>query len=189
MLRLFTEALGVYLLSRMPGAPDTLTVSYALPGAMPGKDAVNLFLCSLAEDAELRENEKQYERVGAEWIAVPPPLRLKCTYIVSAWPAGEDKEEAALVQSGLLSAAYALLVSSGTLPSAFIPEPMKAPGLPKPIIALTDNTLAGSPEFWTSFGCAFRPAFTFSATISIPSAVQDYGYIVEGLDVGYKFGS
>ena len=186
MLRLFTEALGSYVLSRISHASGALVASYALPGAIPGKDAINLFLCALAEDAMLRDNEKQYERSGAEWIAVPPPLRLKCTYIISAWPAAGDKEEAALVQSRLISAAYAVLVSTGTLPAAFLPEPMKDPNLPKPVFALTENTLAGSPEFWASLGCAFRPAFTFNATISIPETAEEYGYLVDGLDIGYQ---
>ena len=185
MLRLFTEALGAFILQRLTDLPQAPAISYALPGAVPGKDALSLFLCTIAEDADLRSNEKLYEQTAFGWVAVQPPLRLKCSYIVSAWPAADDKEEAALSQARLLGSVYSALLSAGSMPLSFLSAPLNSAGLPKPVIALTENALSNRPEFWISVGCAFRPSFSFTATVSVPAAGDSREYTVEGLDIGY----
>jgi len=186
MLKDFTEALGRYLVSRMAAMPEKPVASFSLPGAVAGQNALSIFLSAMAEDLDLRSSEPQYERQGLELVALPPPIRLRCTFIVSAWPAAnKPPEEAAFAQLQLLGEAYRLMASLKTLPTAVLPEPMKGPGLPKPAIALVEDGLSGKPEFWTSAGCAFRPAFAFAATISLPVTERQYDHLVEEVRVDY----
>lgn len=186
MLRLFTESLGAFLLSRLSTLPEKPVVSFALPGAIPGQNALNIFLSTMMENAELRSNEPQYDRTEFGAFAVPPPLRLKCTYIVSAWPATEDPNQAAFIQQELLSEAYRVLAAFNKLPPAFIPAPMKADGLPAPVIELQKGEFQNRPEFWIAAGCAFHAAFSFTATVSLPAVAERYDHLVEELQIGYQ---
>ena len=188
ILRSFTTALGEFLVARLSDTPEKPAASFALPGSLAGKNAINIYLCSIVDDADLRSNETKYELRGDEWIARRPPLRLKCTYIVSAWPAAENPEEAALSQTNMLCAAYSALALSNTVPASYLPAPMKATGMPRPVISIEENTLTGSPEFWTSAGCKFHPAFSFTASVSLPTDEEHFDNVVEGLQIDYKLG-
>jgi len=183
---MFTEALGAYLTVRMADIPEKPVISYGLPGAVDGKNAVCLYLYAMAEDAVLRTNDKNYARVAGAWVASPLPLRLKCGFIVSAWPAVTAASESLLIQQNLLSAVFGVLVSMSTVPSAYMPALLKTDDLQKPVIALSSNELPKNPEFWVSLGCHYRPSFTFDATVSLPVAESQYDHVVEGLDIAYR---
>ncbi|MCL1905413.1 MAG: DUF4255 domain-containing protein [Clostridiales bacterium] len=186
MLRLFTESLGAFLLSRLSGMPENPVMSFSLPGAVSGRNALNIFLSDMAENAELRSNEPEYDRSEFGFFALKPPLRLKCTYIVSAWPATGDTNEASLIQQELLSEAYRVLSSFSKLPAAFIPAPLKADDLPAPVIEFPKNVFQNRPEFWVSAGCAFHTAFSFCATVSLPAVQESYDHLVEEVQIGYQ---
>ena len=159
--------------------------SYALPGTRKGQNALCVYLCSMTEDADLRSNEKEYERIGDAWLSIQPPLRLKCTYIVSAWSDKPNPEDAALMEIRLLSRAFAVFASSTSIPAAYLPSPLKAAGLPKPIVVPVDNDLAKQPDFWSLVGSAFRPSFSLSATVSIPVEEVHFDHVVEDLQIKY----
>lgn len=188
MLRLFSEALGDYLAARLSDMPEKPVSSFSLPGTVAERNALSIYLTFIAEDAELRSNEEQYERTELGWISNPPPLRLKCTYVVSAWPTSDHPAEAALVRLRLLGRAFALFASVGALPAAYLPAPMKASGLSRPVITLSKDDLPRRPEFWTSAGCVFQPAFAFAATISLPVTEERYDDVVEKVKIDYQTG-
>jgi hypothetical protein len=183
---LFTESLGVFLISRLSKTPENPVVSFGLPGFVAERNALNLFLSAIVENADLRSNEPEYDRSEFGWYAKKPPLRLKCTYIVSAWPGTEDPSEAALIQQELLSGAYRVLASFSKLPATFIPAPLKAGNLPAPVLELPKSEFQNRPEFWISVGCAFRAAFSFSATVSLPLVEESYDHLVEDLEIGIQ---
>jgi len=185
MLRMFTEAFGQYLISRLSDMPEKPVVSYALPGAVPGRNALNIYMISMEEALELRTNEQRYEMRGLEWVASQPPLRLLCKYIVSAWPASGDPAEAALGQLRLLNAAYKVVAKLKTMPAASLPPELKEPGLPLPVIALVKDDLSSRPDFWISAGCSFHPAFAFSAALSLPVEQEQYDHVVEEVITDY----
>jgi len=186
LLRLFTETLGAFLTSRLSHLSEKPVASFALPGSVAGENALSLFLAAMTEDEDLRSNDGIHERVGLEWVTKLPPVRLKCTYIVSAWPASSDPAESALAQLRLLSAAFKIFASIHTLPPGWLPEPFKAPGLPEPVISLAKDDLSASPEFWAATGCLFHSAFAFTATISLPADDAAYDHVVEDVLVDYE---
>ncbi|MCL1873321.1 MAG: DUF4255 domain-containing protein [Clostridiales bacterium] len=186
MLKLFTEALGEFLTERLTDLPEKPVVSFALPGTVAGQNAVNIFLTSIKEDPDLRSNDLQYKREELGWITTRPPLRLKCTYLISAWPMAADPVIAILDQYQLLSAAFTVIATVKKLPAAFIPAPFSAYDLPEPVIELSDDQLHLDPAFWTALDCAFRPAFSFSATISLPIAGEHFDYGVDKINSEFK---
>ena len=186
MLKLFSEAFGAFLISRLADMPENPVATFGLPGSVAGRNAVNLFLSSIVEDAELRTNEPEYERSEFGFIALKPPLRLKCTYIISVWPSTEDRNKAALIEHALLSEAYRVFTYFSKMPSAFIPESMKVDDLPAPVLAIPKGEFQNKPEFWTSAGCVFHTAFSCTATVSLPAIQDSYDHMVEEVQVGYK---
>jgi len=165
--------------------PENPVASYALPGNVAGRNALNLFLASMIENAELKKNEPEYNRSEFGFIAILPPLRLKCTYIISAWPATEDREESVLIQQELLSETYRVLSFTPKLPSAFIPACMKVENLPAPVIEVPKSVFQNAPEFWTANSCAFHTAISCTATVSLPAIQQNYDHMVEEVQIGY----
>ena len=186
MLKLFTEALGKFITARLASMPEKPVASFGLPGSVMGENAINIFLTAIAEDAELRSNEPQLERAAFGWVETKPPLRLKCTYLVSAWPVFPEGHTSALMQARLLGAAYAVIASASKLPGAFIPAPLKAAGLPAPVIAMPINAVPPPPDFWISAGCSYHAAFSFTATVSLPNAEERYDHVVEEVRIDYQ---
>ena len=186
MLKLFTESLGAFLTSALADMEERPVVSFVLPGAVAGKNALSLFLSSMVENTDLRSSEVKYAQSEYGAVAIRPPIRLKCNYVVSVWPVSDNLVEAAFVQMRLLSAAYSVLSSVNTLPQAFIPEIIKSQDIPKPVIAISKDDLHNRPEFWTSSGCMYHPAFSLSATIALPIAEEHYEHIVKGVKTDYK---
>ena len=187
-MRTFSEALGAYLTDQLSGLSEKPVVTYGIPGVAAGKNAVSLYLSTMTEDVALRSYERNYERVAGAWVSSPLPLRLKCGYVVTAWPDSQNPSEADLVRQDLLSAAYGVLVGMSTVPSAYLPAPLKQEDLQKPVVALAEYKAIKDPQYWASFGCVFQPAFFLHATVSLPVAQQSYDHVVDGLDITYKNG-
>jgi len=186
LLRLFSEALGSFLISRLADMPEKPVASFSLPGDVAGRNALSLFLSSIVENAELRSNEPEYDRSEFGFVALKPPLRLRCTYVISAWPSTENRKEAALIGHELLSEAYRVFTFFPKMPTAFIPEPMRVDDLPAPVLELPKGEFQNRPEFWTSNGCVFHTAFSCTATVSLPAIQDIYDHVVEEVQVGYK---
>lgn len=186
MLKLFTEALGEFLTARLAGMPEKPEASFGLPGSVIGKNAVSIFLYAMEEDAELSSAEPQLERTAFGWVATKPPLRLKCTYLVSAWPEFPEGHTSALMQARLLGAAYAVFASTSKLPSAYVPAPLKAGGLTAPVIAMPKNAVPPPPEFWLASECTFHTAFSFTATVALPFVDGRYDHVVEEVQIDYQ---
>src|SRR6266550_4331337 len=62
----------------------------------PQQTTVDLFLYDVRENAELRSNEPTITRSNGQATVTPPPLRIACSYLVTAWPSGTG--EVALLQ-------------------------------------------------------------------------------------------
>jgi hypothetical protein len=71
------ELAAADILFDRPSDPFTLT-----------KTTMDLFLYDVRENTELRSNEHVVERRNNQSIIHPAPLRLNCSYLVTAWPVG-----------------------------------------------------------------------------------------------------
>src|SRR5205814_7370365 len=73
-----------------PAVPTTLgnaDVSFETPDRnfTPAQATVNLFLYEVKENRDLRDPTPVIEKVGTAFVRRPPPVRLDCSYIVTAW--------------------------------------------------------------------------------------------------------
>jgi hypothetical protein len=148
----------------------------------PGRSAINLFLYDVRENTELRSNEQQKERVGNQTIVHPAPLRLNCSYLVTAWPFGGA--ELALQEHRLLAQVLRVFGQYPTIPTQFLQGSMKKQDPPLPMVALHPDALKNLSEFWSSVGNKLRASLTLTVTISVPLYADVADFMVTTRNLG-----
>jgi len=131
----------------------------------PSQTTIDLFLYDVRENAELRSNEPTIERSNGMATIVPPPLRVACSYLLTAWPAGEG--ELPLVEHQLLGQALMKLARHPTIPEEFLEAPLNSQAPPLPLMMTRADGLKEPHEFWTAIGNKLRPSITVCVTIGM----------------------
>jgi hypothetical protein len=154
-----------------PGVPPPLNnalISFDRPDETfnPAQTTVNLFLYDLRENLELRSNELSVDKSNSQSVTHKPPLRLSCSYLVTAWPSGGVST--ALQEQQLLSQALQVFGRFPEIPEGLLQGTLAAQDPPLPMVALHPDALKSLSEFWTSLGTKFRASVTVTATISVP---------------------
>ena len=154
-----------------PGLPGELSASQIVfdrpaDPFNPTQPTVDLFLYDLRENLELRANDSTTTRANGQVTITPPPLRLACTYLVTAWPVGGA--ELALQEQQLLGDVLQVLARYPTIPNGFLQGSMVGQQPPLPMVALHPDALKNLSEFWTSLGNKLRPSLSVTVTISMP---------------------
>lgn len=131
------------------------------------RDTVNLFLYETKENRELREVAPVVEQRNGLSIRRRPPLRVDCSYMVTAW----SKQTGA----GKVAAEHSLLGQAFNWLSRFPEIPQKyllAGGLagqvfaPPTLVAQMDP-VKNAGEFWVALGIPPRPFFNLVVTITM----------------------
>lgn len=132
----------------------------------PSQTTIDMFLYDMRENLELRSNELSIEKIGSRSVTHKAPLRLACSYLVTAWPTGGV--DPALQEQQLLSQVLQALAHYPTIPANFLQGAMVGQTPPLPMVALHPDALKNLSEFWTSLGNKLRPSLTMTVTISMP---------------------
>jgi hypothetical protein len=164
MIRDLSETLRALLAPALPLAD----ISFERPTDQfqPAQTTVNLFLYDVRENVELRSNEPVVRRLGNQSRTEPPPLRIACSYLVTAWPTGGG--DLALEEHGLLSDSLRRLASFPTIPPEFLQGRLVGQQPPLPTMTAQPVGLNNPAEFWTALGNRLRVSLTLTATISLP---------------------
>ena len=134
-------------------------------GFKPGQTTVDLFLFDLRENMELRSNEPRIERLNGQAVTHPAPMRVACTYLVTAWPVGGT--DLALQEQRLLTQVLQVLSSHPTIPPTFLKGKLVGQGPPLPMMASHPEELKNPAEFWTAIGNKMRASLTVAVTFSM----------------------
>jgi hypothetical protein len=182
MIRDLSETLGALLAPALPSAD----ISFERPTDVfqPAQTTVNLFLYDVRENLELRNNEPVVRRVGTVAIKEPPPVRLDCAYLVTAWPVGGT--DLPLQEHRLLSQSLRRLLRFPTIPPEFLRGSLIGQQPPLPTVTARPDGLANPAEFWTALGSRLRVALTLKATIGVTAfdPVSDHLVLMKRLGVG-----
>jgi hypothetical protein len=127
---------------------------------------VSLFLFDIRENLELRTNEPIIERKDGKATIQRPPKRVACTYLVTAWFAGSEKDRQ-LNEQKLLSQALQVLSRFPTIPNELLWGNLKDQQPPLPVSTMSTEGFKNPAEFWTALGGKLRPSFTVTVTISV----------------------
>lgn len=128
---------------------------------------VSLFLFDIRENLELRSNEPIIERKDGRATLHPPPKRVACSYLVTAWFGGAEKDRQ-LNEQKLLSQALQVISLFPTIPNELLWGNLKDQQPSLPMITMATEGFKNPAEFWSALGGKLRPSFTVTVTISVP---------------------
>jgi hypothetical protein len=142
----------------------------------PDKTTINLFLYDVRENNELRSNEPVIERQNGMVTMRRPPLRVNCSYLVTAWiESGVTGEQAVLKQHELLGEVLRVFSRWPSLPlptpdekgRAFLQSELKTSLYPIALLTAQTDLMRNPSEFWSALGGKLRPSFTLTATLAM----------------------
>jgi hypothetical protein len=87
-------------------------------GFKPAQTTIDIFLFDVRENMELRSNEPRIERLNGQAVIHPGPMRLACTYLITAWPVGGA--DLVLQEQRLLAQVLQVLSRYPKIPAAFL---------------------------------------------------------------------
>jgi hypothetical protein len=134
-------------------------------GFKPGQTTIDLFLFDVRENMELRSNEPRIERLNGQVVTHPAPMRVVCTYLVTAWAVGGT--DLALQEQRLLTQVLQVLSGHPTIPAAFLKGKLVGQEPPLPMMASHPEELKNPAEFWTAIGNKMRASLTVAITVSM----------------------
>jgi hypothetical protein len=128
---------------------------------------VNLFLYDLREASNLREAEWREHRENGSARMTRPPLRLDCSYAVTAWARAIEDEHR------LLSQVLAVLLAHERLPTDCLAGDLTEPATQP--YALTTRIGAaredGKADFWNAIGGSYKASLDYVVTLSCDPGV------------------
>jgi hypothetical protein len=134
-------------------------------GFNPSQTTIDLFLFDVRENEELRTNEPTRTRVNGGVSTRRAPLRVACSYLLTAWPtSGADLF---LQEHRLLSQALQVLARHPQIPAAFLKGGLVGQEPPLPLVSARTEGLRDPHEFWASIGNKMRAAIIVTATIGM----------------------
>lgn len=131
----------------------------------PNQTTIDLFLYDVRENLELRSNEPKIERLNGQATIHKAPLRLACSYLITAWPVGGP--DLMLQEQQLLSQVLQVLSTYPIIPAAYLKGAMVGQDPPLPMMATQPDELKNPAEFWAAIGNKLRVSTTITVTISM----------------------
>lgn len=153
-----------------PGLPTELAAAQIvferpLEQFNPQQTSINLFLYDIRENVELRSNEPIIERNNGQAIIRCPPMRVACTYLITAWPVGGT--EVALQEHRLLSQVLQVLSRYPNIPEPFLQGSLRGQKPPLPMMISSADGLKNPAEFWTALHSPLRASLAVTITIAM----------------------
>ncbi len=131
----------------------------------PQQTTINLFLYDIRENVELRSNELQVVRTNGKVSTRQPPLRIACSYLVTAWPVGGA--DVALQEHRLLGQVLQVFARYPRIPREFLQGGLVGQEPPLPMVTAFVDPQKNLSEFWTALGNKLRPSLTITVTIAM----------------------
>jgi hypothetical protein len=134
-------------------------------GFTPTVPTIDLFLFDIRENVELRSNEPEVTRSNGQVVIKRPPMRVSCSYLLTAWPVSGG--DLALQEHQLLGQALQVLSRYPHIPAPFIRGQLVGQEPPLPMMAAQSDGLREPYEFWSAIGNKMRPSIVVTATIGL----------------------
>jgi len=145
-----------------------LAVSFATPdGEFPPVEvtlpAIDLFLYDVRENMELHSNDWQHERVNGRILRHKAPIRIDCSYLITAWSSATNPIED---EHRLLGEVMKVLLRYRQLPADVLQGELV--GLLPPVRArgVRQGYLQSLGEFWQAMGGKPKASLHYTLTVS-----------------------
>jgi hypothetical protein len=118
---------------------------------------------------ELRSNEPDIQIVGGQAVIQRAPMRVACTYLVTAWPGNVTGDELALREHRLLAQVLQVFAANPVVPATSL-QGLLVDQLPAlPVVTAQAEGLRNPSEFWTALSNRMRPSLNVTVTLSMPT--------------------
>lgn len=129
--------------------------------------AIDVFLYDVRENRELRSNEGQLERRPNGTGAISrPPVRIDCSYLITAWPS-ENSTSPALDEHRLLGELIRALLRRPALPPEVLQGSLADQPFPVTLRTLQAGQLQNLMEFWQALGGRPKAALNLTVTLAL----------------------
>jgi hypothetical protein len=174
MIRDLSETLQALL--SQPGLPAELAGSQIIfdpprDPFTPAQSSVDVFLFDIRENVNLRFTERESRTVGPDVIQSRPPLRVTCSYLITAWPVGVP--DLTLAEHRLLSQVLQVLSRFPLIPGPFLQGSLVGQEPPVQLQIAHPDDMRNASEFWAAVGNRLRPSVVAAATITMPLFVDE----------------
>jgi Pvc16 N-terminal domain/Carboxypeptidase regulatory-like domain len=166
MIRDLSETLRAML--TQPGLPAELAASQIVferpvESFAPAQTTIDLFLYDVRQNLELRSNEPVIQRNNGQALISRPPLRVACTYLVTAWPVGGP--DLALQEHRLLSQVLEVLARYPLIPESFLKGSLVGQQPQLPMVTAVADGVKDPVEFWAAIGNKLRSSISTIVTV------------------------
>ena len=153
-------------------AVKNVAISFAAPDdqfppSSIGLPALAFFLYDVRENYELRSNQwEQARRDDGMFTRHRPPVRVDCSYLITAWPS-ESAPNPAQDEHRLLGEVLKVLLRHRTIPASYLRGDLATQEPPLRARIITENQLQGLGEFWQAMGGKPKATLHYAITISV----------------------
>jgi hypothetical protein len=142
-----------------------------------GNPTVNLFLYDVKENRELRDTTPIIEKIGTTFVRREAPVRIDCSYIVTAWSKLPNQQKVA-EEHRLLAQALLWLTRFPVIPPVYLQGRLTTQIYPLLMWVAQVDPNKNAGEFWDALAIPPRPAFYLTVTIAMDLGLQDSGPLV-----------
>ncbi|MEA2176340.1 MAG: hypothetical protein QOD00_3932 [Blastocatellia bacterium] len=142
----------------------------------PAQTTLNLYLYDIRENVELRDSEPVITRNNGQATLLPGPLRVACSYLLTAWPVGGT--DLALQEQKLLGQALLVLSRYTLIPAKFLKGSLVGQDPPLPMMTSQMEGLKDPSDFWTALGNKLRTSISLTVTISMQPFIAETAPLV-----------
>ncbi|MFC6631827.1 Pvc16 family protein [Microbulbifer taiwanensis] len=163
---------------------DQIEISFARPDAdfAATGPTLNLFLYRVTENQELRNRVPTVEQRNGSYSGGLAPVRVDCSYLVTAWAAAGDPAPEK-TEHRLLGWALKLLLQHRYVPDDLRRGVMKMQSMPLPT-ATIQSPAEPRGDFWLALGGKPRAALEYKVTIGVtPEETRDLGPPVQSAEL------
>lgn len=170
MLQDLDATLTALLRAELP--VQNVAISFAAPDDQfppPGVSlpAIALFLYDVREDYELRSAQWELDRrPGGTFTRTPPPVRVTCSYLITAW-ASATAPDPAHDEHRLLGEVLKVLLRHPTIPENFLSGELAGQEPPLPARIIAEAHLHSLGELWQAMGGRPKATLHYAVTISV----------------------
>jgi hypothetical protein len=151
------------------------------PPAAVTLPSINLFLYDIRENMDLRSGEWRVERRSdGTTVRQRPPVRVDCSYLITAWPSDAVLNPAA-DEHQLLGEVLKVLVRHPVLPEVLLQGSLANQDPALPAITIHQSHLQSWGDLWQAIGGRPKAALNYTVTIGVPvgDSVETEGIVTD----------
>lgn len=151
---------------------DNVAVSFAAPDdqfppSSVGLPALSFFLYDIRENSDLRTNQWELERRDdGTFTRERPPVRVDCSYLITAWPSDGAPDPAA-DEHQLLGEVLKVLLRHRAIPTRYLQGELAGHQPPVRARIITEHQLSSLGELWQAMGGKPKAALHYGVTLSV----------------------